>query len=41
MDRLDEHLKQLRALIASGDSDGIELTFKRAKKARDEYTDNH
>jgi len=41
MDRLDEHLKQLRALIANGDSDGIESTFKRAKKARDEYTDNH
>ncbi len=38
MDRLDDHLKQLRASIAASDGDAIEQTFKRAKKARDEYT---
>ena len=38
MDRLDDHLKQLRAFIAASDGDAIEQTFKRAKKARDEYT---
>lgn len=38
MDRLDVHLKRLRSLIAAGDGEAIEETFKRAKKARDEYT---
>jgi len=37
MDRLDDHLKQLRVLIETSDSEGIEATFKRAKKARDEH----
>ncbi|MFK8077343.1 MAG: prephenate dehydrogenase [Granulosicoccus sp.] len=38
MDRLDMHIKKLRASIADGDGQAIEDTFKRAKKARDEYT---
>lgn len=38
MDRLDVHLKKLRTSIANGDGQAIEETFKRAKKARDEYT---
>lgn len=38
MDRLDIHIKKLRACIAEGDGVAIEETFKRAKKARDEYT---
>lgn len=38
MDRLDAHIKKLRTSIANGDGQAIEETFKRAKKARDEYT---
>lgn len=38
MDRLDVHIKRLRASIAEGDGQAIEETFQRAKKARDEYT---
>ena len=38
MDNLDEHMKQLRKAIESGDSEAIERTFVLAKKARDENT---
>lgn len=38
MDKLDDHLKQLRFAIESGDGAAIETIFARAKQARDNYT---
>ncbi len=38
MDRLDDHLKSIRAAIQDGDGEQIETIFARAKKARDDYT---
>jgi prephenate dehydrogenase len=38
MDRLDDHLKQLRCLIESEDGAAIQAVFERAKHARDKYT---
>ncbi len=37
IDEFDLHLKQLRAAVASGDSEGMYETFSRAKAARDEF----
>lgn len=38
MDRLDDHLRQIRLAIQNSDGDTIQTIFTRAKKARDEYT---
>lgn len=38
MDKLDDHLKQLRVAIESSDGAAIETIFARAKQARDNYT---
>ena len=38
MDRLDDHIKQIRSLIDDEDGAGIQAIFERAKNARDQYT---
>lgn len=38
MDRLDDHVKQIRSMIESEDGAGIQAVFERAKNARDKYT---